>query len=57
MRLKVSLSIGFPASARHAIIDIEDCDGMSDDEKDTYFFERAEEWARDYLEIGYEEFK
>jgi hypothetical protein len=28
---------------------------MSDIEKEDYFFEQAEQWAKDYLEIGYEE--
>jgi hypothetical protein len=48
-RIKVRLSIGFPTAVRKDVIEVED-DATEDD-----IYDAAEEWAQNYIDVGWEE--
>lgn len=56
MRLKLTLYIGFPqATARKTVtIDPGDIEDMTDQERDKYFDEIAEDWKNEKAEVDWE---
>jgi len=57
MKIKVTLGIGVVGATRTAIIEIEDkeLEDMAEDEQKEYIGEYVQEWANNYIEIGWEE--
>ena len=54
MRVKMQLSIGFPTAKHEDVIDVDDAEleGLSEEQKENYLFEYANEWAQNYIELG-----
>lgn len=56
MKIRVVASLGFVGADREEVLDIEpeDVDGLTEDEKEAYFYQLADEHANNYIETWYE---
>ena len=56
MKIKVRLSIGYPTATHDDIIHIaeDEFEGMTEEQKDEALFCYANEWAQNYIELGYD---
>lgn len=56
MKVKAYLGIGYANSCQERIIEIpdEELEGLSEDEQGKIISEYVDEWANEYIDIGYE---
>ena len=56
MKVKVTLSIGYPTASHEDIIDVDDDDYAScknDDQRGELIYEYWQEWANNYIDAGW----
>jgi hypothetical protein len=56
MKIRVSLSIGYPSAKRETVLEIDDevLEGITEEEQEKIINEYIEEWMWNYIDTGYE---